>query len=298
MTPFQTALDPTTQAPTTLAATALAPMVLPKARALTDALTAPAVTPAVTDGDRRALAESLRAGLSARSGTRPGRQLTVNGYLLRSPGATPSTPFRWSARTARRAIGLPAVRHCREGAPRTPAEAVAGVVDELATEGKRGLGRPGSLGRWLAGQPAGGRAAVRAEATGWCTTVVGAVEWARLPAADVGPTDQWWAVAGTALRARADVRVAVPPAADGTGGDGGGRTALLTVAAGWPGATSRAELGLAALVAAVNGGEVPARVVGWWPECGRSVLADVDRGFLDATAAAVVETVREVRQAG
>ncbi|HVX23019.1 MAG TPA: hypothetical protein VHB02_16870 [Acidimicrobiales bacterium] len=270
-------------------------MAFPKARALTDMLAAPVVAAAVTEEDRRELAGELRARLHGLlpAGAAGGR-LTVSGYLLRSPSAERSTPFRWSPRTARRTIGLAAARRCLGPGRLAPATAVAVVIGELAAEGRRGLGRSGSVAGWLAGLPGGGRAAVQVEATGWCTTLLEAVEWDRLAGADVGPPDRWWAVGGVSLRGRADVRLGLA----GPGGGGAGGRGLLTVVAGWPGPGSRVELGLAALVAAVGGGEVPGRVVGWWPECGRAVAVAVDRGLLQATAAVVVATVREVRQAG
>ncbi|HEX3946193.1 MAG TPA: hypothetical protein VHW47_00745, partial [Acidimicrobiales bacterium] len=202
---------------------------------------------------------------------------------------------------------------CVGGRSRTPAEAVAEAVADQAEEGRRGTGRDGSLGRWLAGLSAGGLGAVRGEATTWATELLCALEWDRLPGATVGPADQWWDGAGVGMRGRADLRVPIigPGPGDDTEGPSGRPATLLTVVGGWPGPTSRTELGLAALVAAlapiaagdrpgtaqVTGG-VPARVAGWWPECGRAVIAEVDRPLLEATVAAVVGSIRVVVAGG
>jgi len=290
---------------TGLAPTALPPLALRRADALTDVLTSPVRSVTPTGGDRRDLARRMHSALEGLRREQPSRaRLTVTDYLLRAGGAMPSGgtgpsgrlgpsgPFRWSARGARRVVGLAAARRCLSGASRTPVDAAGEVIGELATEGERGLGRPGSVGRWLAGLPAAGRAAVQVEAANWCTALSDAVDWRRLAGAEVGPPDRWWEAAGVAVRSRADLRVP-----RGEPGDRAG-TALLTVVAGWPGTTSQAALGLPALVAAVDGGDIPARVVGWWPECGRAVAVDVDRGFLDVTATAVVDTVRRVLTGG
>jgi hypothetical protein len=281
-----------------LAATSLVPStVLPRAAALTNALLAPAGQ-AVPAPDRVALAERLRTALgrsgSARVGN--GRRLTVGAFFLRTPTAGSATPFRWTARTARRTIGLAAVRACPPGGRRAPADAVADVMAAMAADGRRGLGRPGGVERWLASLPAGGTAAVAAEATIWATGLVGAVTWDRMDGAAVGAADGWWDVGrDVAVRGRADVRVPI-----GAVGGGGPRpAALLTVVGGRPEPTSRVALGLPALVAAVGRSHepVPARVAGWWPECGRALVVPVDGELLDTTAAAVVEAVRAARAA-
>lgn len=275
----------------------LSPTVLPRARTLTDALLSPAAG-TVTGADRRALADRLQDGLPALRPT-PER-LVVGSFLLRetagSAGGRPvggRSPFRWSARTARRTLGLAATRRCLRLTSRTPAEAVARVVDDLAEEGRQGMAGPGSLGRWLATLPAGGVGAVRAEATTWATRLVHAVEWGRIEEAELGPADRWWDCRGVALRGRVDVRVRT---GQGPGTNRG--TVLFTTATGWPAGTGRAELGLAALVAAVAGDEIPVRLVGWWPECGRAQVLEVDRRLLEGTADAVVAAVSGAVEGG
>ena len=171
---------------------------------------------------------------------------------------------------------------------------MAETMAVMAEDGRRGLGRPGGIEQWLAALPPGGAAAVAAAATVWATGLLHAVTWDRIDGAAVGPADQWWNVgASIAIRGRADVRL---PVGDR---DEGQRTALLTIVGGHPGPASRAALGLPALVAAAGGQQqpIPARVVGWWPECGRAVVLPVDAGLLEATADAVVRAVRAARAA-
>jgi hypothetical protein len=287
-------LAPAPQLSTAQLSTVLCSTALPRATGLTDALLAPA-GPELPVSVLTAVAERLRAAL----GPAPqmpvpataGDRLTVDAFFLRTPTAGTTTPFRWTARTARRTIGLAAVRDCPPGIRRSPGDAVVETMAVMAEDGRRGLGRPGGIEQWLASLAPGGTAAVAAEATVWATGLLHAVTWDRIDGAAVGPADQWWSVsAGLVLRGRADVRLPV-------GGGEGRRAALLTIVGGRPGPASRAALGLPALVAAAGGRRqpMPARVVGWWPECGRALVLPVDAGLLDATADAVVGAVRAAR---
>jgi hypothetical protein len=281
-------------APTPQLSTALSSTALPRATGLTDALLAPA-GPELPVPVLAAVTERLRAALGPTPGTPPaaaGGRLTVDAFFLRTPTAGAATPFRWTARTARRTIGLAAVRACLPGGRRAPGDAVVETMAEMTEDGRRGLGRPGGIEQWLASLAPGGTAAVAAAATVWATGLLHAITWDRTDGAAVGPADHWWNVsAGVVLRGRADVRLPV-----GDGGEGR-RTAVLTIVGGRPGPASRAALGLPALVAAAGGRRqpMPARVVGWWPECGRALVLPVDAGLLDATADAVVGAVRAAR---
>lgn len=236
-------------------------------------------------------------GAGAREGT-----IRVTGYLLRTtriPGtgaagaAAGGGSFAWSPTAARRFLGLAAVRRCVAGTTRSPAEAVVEVTDALVADGRHGLGGVGSLAGWLGGLPHPALAVVEAEAITWATRLWTALEWGRLGhSVEVGGAERHWAPAGApsvSLRRRVDVRVDV--------GVEGAATAFLTMLPGWPGATSRVELGLAALVAAVSGppAGVPQRVAGWWPDSGRAVVVPVDRALLEETATAVVRAVATVR---
>ena len=152
-----------------------------------------------------------------------------------------------------------------------------------------GAGAAGGPAPWLADLSNGARAAVISEAVTWATDLWCALDWERFPSPPrLGPPDRWWSSGqhrSVALRARVDVAGWIPP-------PGGGRASspvLLTVYAGCPGATSRAELGLATLVAVLSNpkGPVPARSVGYWPECGRVVAVPTERTTLERTIDAV-----------
>jgi len=301
-----------TAAPTMSGGTRFPSVGLPRTRWLTDVLTAPAgrrVTVDQLTGLRARLEEALASLVSRTTGT---AAIRVDAYALRSaapglrsgPGAI---PFRWSPLRARRSIGIVAVRDCVEGRARTPAEGVAATVADLVAAARRGDAPAGSLAGWLVRLSGSGRAVVRAEAVTWATRLFGALEWERAGGrAAVGRRDQWWdcpLVHGVGLRGRADVRILAPtaqrdtPDGDGCGNGrrgGDGAVALFTMVGGRPGPTSPVELGLAALVSVLarpgDGG--PARVVGWWPDCGRALVVPVDLTMLERTAAAVEAAVR------
>lgn len=283
---------------------ALAPMALPQAAALTDLLVGEArPTGSAMSG---AQIEAVRCRLETTLGRlrrRAGGPWRVTGYALRraavDPGdATGGPVFRWSATTARRPVGLAGLRAYRTGTARSPADAVAATVASLAADGRHGLGRAGSLTEWIGRLAAPALTIVQAEATAWATSLWTAVEWDRLgPHVRVGgPSPQWSPASspGTSLRGRADVRVTGPDGAE----------TILTVLPGSPGTGSREELGLTALTTALGRGGgpgpgdatvpprvVPARVAGWWPDCGRALVVPVDGALLEETADAVLRAV-------
>ncbi len=273
--------------------TSVSTLALPRCAALTDALLATGPS-ACDDRAIAQLRERLEHGL-ARVANRPCiphgvRVVRIGLYQLSRIASGPcasgtelSPPaFRWSARTARRAIGLAAVRAGLDGRAATPLDAVALVVSDPA--GPFGVGRsgPGSCADWLASLAAPARAAVGAEATTWATQLWTALDWHRLgPPTQVGPADRGWHWAGAvrvALRGRVDVRLA------------GG--ACLTLLDGLPNAGSRSALKLSALVDALakGAGHVPDRVIGWWPDCGKAWIVPIDAPALGETADAVVRS--------
>lgn len=265
------------------ACTVVPPATLPRAAALTDALTAPCGPPLAAD-TAAALEQQLTVALATVAPPADGRRRTVDGYVLgREEHASAPGAFRWTARAARRSVALAALGACLRGECRTPGDAVRRAVEQAA--GQAGLGRSGwaSLGVWLAALPAGGRAAVEAEAVRWATTLLGALEWDRLgPALEVGGPDRWWNLPGRrwlSLRGRADVRAAA-----------GDRPVLACVLPGRPGPSSRAELLLPALVDVLSepGGPAPARVLGWWPASGRTLVVPVDAPGLHELVGRVV----------
>lgn len=287
--------------PAPTAGRTVVPFRLPRATVLTDALLEAAErTPPVADrsGAARFARRLSRAAVGpAAGGGGLGREIRIGAFQValgagREAPPADATPFRWSARTARRALGLPAVRACAEGEAGSPAEAVADVVSSISGRGPHRTGWlahaapvPRALGRWVRGLPVPARHAVAAEATTWATRLWTSVDWGRLPGARVGGDDEWWdGRAGSvrvALRGRADVRWQ-PPGATGAG-------IHLSMLAGWPSESSAAELALSALVPTLRpGGLVPGAVVGWWPDCGKAWVVAVDAPLLDAAADAVV----------
>jgi hypothetical protein len=276
------------------AAATLDPLFLPRASALTDALVAPGAPPitpekAVRWRDRLA-AELAQVAGPVTAGT---SCLRIRAYQLgRSLSGTAVADhrigFRWSARTARRTIGVAAVRACVDGRAPTVADAVAMAMTDPAGVGGVGRDGPGTCADWMATLSRPARTAVAGEATTWATRLWTALEWRRLASPlSVGGPDQWWGPTGPgrlAVQGRADVRVGVP---DRPG-------AYFTMLDGYPRPSARVELTLAALVAVLSrpGDAGPAKVVGWWPDCGRAWIVTVDALALAAAADAVVDAVR------
>lgn len=273
----------------------------PRARELTDVLLAPTPLALSSDGVdhvRRRLLRGIACALGESGRPAVASCVRVGAYQLRgaqlSPCAGPPVPFRWSALTARRVLGLAAVRAGVEGSARTPADAVALVMDEPHRHAGVGRAGAGSCRDWLGSLSRPARALVQAEATTWATHLWTSVEWRRLdPSPIVGPPDRWWELrreARISVRGRADVRFGSP----------GGPTTLLTVLAGVPGGTSRMELLLAALVDALRDGpeRCPSRVVGWWPDCGKAWIVPVHEGGLVACAGEVVRAVEGALSTG
>lgn len=269
----------------------VSPVALPRAGALTDALVAPGPVPgaAAVATVRRQLERGLSeaAGL----GCGPVPCLRVRAFdLVRaadSRQSAPATAFCWTARTARRRVGLAAVRACLAHPGLAPADAVAGVVADPGGPGGTGPRGPGSCADWLATLSPPARALVQAEAAAWATALVTALEWDRAPSLTVGAPDRWWDWRGkvrVALQGRADVRL------QGPGG------AHLLVLGGFPSPAARAALSFSALVDALrsDGAGTPARVVAWWPDCGKAWAAQTDEAALRACAGQVLATARRM----
>ncbi len=306
---------------------------LPRAGALTDAILGQKVSATgrepVGEAEARAVAEGLTRRLSALGDRRPVAPgllrighfqvaCVLSGHAER---AVPSDvgrsgaqrPFRWTARAARRQIGLAALRTGLDGRSATPADAVALVMAEPG--GPAGVGRagPGSCADWISTLPRPARVLVTAEAVAWTTKLWTALDWGRLHPRHlvVGGPDRWWRWTGAgpgagpgagaspdpgalrlAVRGRADIRLG--PA---RGSHGAHRGTHLLVLDGSPGAGTRHALLLSALVDALSSPRaarvqpVPGCVVGWWPDCGKAWVVEVDPGTLTTAADALVETV-------
>jgi hypothetical protein len=189
--------------------------------------------------------------------------------------------FAWSARTARRTIGLAAVRSLLAGETRTPHDAVRARLDAGDREVRDGGRTVSALDRWVVSLGDAGRSAVAAEAVTWATRLWCALDWSALggPGVPVVGRDHWWDSphsALLALRGRADVRTP---------------TAHLVVLSGPRRESVRAELALVSLVEALRSRAEPApapgRVVGWWPDSGHIVRVDPHPSVLTSAADAV-----------
>jgi hypothetical protein len=253
---------------------------------LTTAMVAPLEGPVRLDcaGWRagREAALSALAGLAVRrAGAGPFRVTEHDIRVVLGSDAmdTADEAFAWSARTARRSIGLAAVRSLLAGAARTPHDAVRARL----ADGDRGVREGGRtvshLDRWVASLPAAGRSAVAAEAVTWATRLWCALDWPALDGPLVVGRDHWWDSphsALLALRGRADVR---------TG------SAHLVVLSGPRRESVRAELALVALVEALRARPeaepAPRRVVGWWPDSGHIVRLEPHPSVLTLAADAV-----------
>jgi hypothetical protein len=232
-----------------------------------------------------ASARTALAGLAVRrAGAGPFRvtdhdiRVALSGHAVERDEAA---PFAWSARTARRAVGVAAVRVLLAGGARSPVEAVRARLLESTRWVREGSPCASPLDRWLAGLPAAGRAAVGAEAVTWATRLWCALDW---PAFDTPPVvgrDRWWDSphsALLALRGRAEVRT---------------EHAHLVVLSGPRRDSVRAELALVTLVESLRGRPraMPVRVVGWWPDSGHLVAVDPEPAVLSLVADAVASVL-------
>jgi hypothetical protein len=205
-------------------------------------------------------------------------------------GLTPPTPFEWSARTARRALGLAGLRALTTGAVRSPIEGVVSALDDAVRVAQRGENAASAMDRWLAGLAPAGRAAVQADAVTWATRLWCALDWSAFEEPPTIGRDHWWDSPHSsllALRGRAEVRsIARDPA-------GSPLSVHLVVVGGPRRATIRSELSVAAMVEVLCSPRSlpPGRMVGWWPDSGHLVTLEVDQRALDDGVAAVARTL-------
>jgi phytoene dehydrogenase-like protein len=134
---------------------------------------------------------------------------------------------------------------------------------------------------WLSDLAPAGRAAVGAAAVTWATRLWCALDWNAFTTPPLIGRDHWWDSPHTsllALRGRAEVRTDV---------------AHLVMLSGPRRDTIRAELSVVALVEFLRsrGGNVPGRVIGWWPDSGHMVRVDVEPAVLDGGVAAVARAL-------
>src|SRR3974390_458978 len=228
-------------------------------RALTGPVTAP--DPAVWNLALTG-AERVLAGLAVRRNRADPFRVTDHEIRLAlgsaAEGGDDRTPSAWNARTARRPLGVAAVRMLVSGRARSPVEAVRSRLDECRRWDHEGSPCASALDRWVARLSPAGLAAVGAEAVTWSTRVWCGVDWSSCSSRTVIGRDRWWDSphsALLALRGRADVRM---------------EHHALVVLSGPRRSAIRAELALVTLVDALRtGGRArPGRAVGWWPDSG------------------------------
>ncbi|MCK4175941.1 hypothetical protein [Aciditerrimonas ferrireducens] len=217
------------------------------------------------------------------SGSGPALQGDASWLAGGASGGRQGSP---GGRGLRQPIAREALAALVEGTWASPLEAVRVVAARAAAQaGEDPEGSPWWAG-WLRRAAPGEAAAALAAATTWTSTLWEGIRWDELAGrVRVVTRGQRWRGQGPVsltLRARADLRV------QGEGGVG------LLVAQ--PGAAPEAwatRLGAPALVAALAGepGDVPAWVVGWWPEAGQLRVVTVDEAQLVACARAVGQGV-------
>jgi len=267
---------------------------LPKAASLTEVLLAPSL-PLVDPSEMRRLRHAFECELQLATGPLdPKDRVRVDAYRLRNSMTGKSeadSPFRWTPWTARRPIGVESVRACLSNQRLTPMQATTQAVERLVRRADD-ESRPDSLSGWLARLAIGGRSVVQAEAVVWATQLLTALDWIELGRPVVGG-DRSVAVGSSGqfvLRGQIEVRAR----ARSDDGSFGPQPVLFSMMTGRPGPTASAELGLTALTVALDErhNEIPLRVVGWWPQCGRALVLPVDAAFLGRTCEAVIATVR------
>ena len=238
---------------------------------------------------RERLVASLSAALGDRlvpeRGARPnyyddGIVVSAFGLLERCPrrAARPAQDFVESVATARRRVGLAALR--RIGDDASPATRVAGAVDEvLADRSDLGI----NLAEWIDQLDRAGRAAVAAGAITWAGSVL------RL----VGrhPSIRWADPSSGSSWNVPDRLVRVTASHDALTGSVGTGERLLAVADGPGGAGDRLRAGYLALVRSLGLQHTPLRVTLAAPSRGVLERVDVDDALLTLAVDRVVEHV-------
>jgi hypothetical protein len=217
----------------------------------------------------------------------------VRAALAPPESVTADTPFAWSARTARRALGLTSLRALVTGAVRSPIDGVALAIDDAVRAARQGENAASPMDRWLAGLPPASRAAVQAGAVTWATRVWCAVDWTAFEEPPTIGRDHWWDSPHSsllALRSRAEIRSVARDQA------GSPLSVHLVVLGGPRRATIKFELSVAAVVEVLCARRSlpPGRMVGWWPDSGHLVTVEIDQLALHDGVTAVARTLASV----
>jgi len=251
-------------------------LLAPSPASLVALLTAPAdaTTSCLPDGLRRAVCERLGGG---------GHDvvLRLDAFAVERGPARFGEPFRWTVRASRRTLGTAALRHLEDRVATDPLRAATEAIEALCDRAHRGLARRGTLGTWLATQPAAVRAACAVAAATWATAVAHVVDLdLHHDVVAVGVPDAWVEVPGarTTLHGRADA----VGRAEGRG--------VLRVRDGAPGPRALDGLAVDGLLASLvaGGADRPARILGAWPDAGLCVVVELDAETLRRGARALV----------
>jgi hypothetical protein len=267
---------------------------LPKATALCDLATEPALVPERLDPTLRSALASRLAAVAPGRGNGP---LRLDSWTVLNGERGPKAEFgsfTWSPRAARRLLGVASARRVVMGQEPSPTVAARREVDWLIARASAGDSRPGSLGAWLAEAPRGVLGAVLAEAISHATELVSLLDWGQLgPRATLGGADPVWAVPGApwiSLRGRRDAEITLD-------GERGTR-ALLCLRAGRPAPSARHDLAIVALSDALAHPDhpLPTRVLGVWPSAGKAVSLEIGREEIRGAARLVVDAACRLRQ--
>jgi hypothetical protein len=218
-------------------------------------------------------------------GTKPDRYadgVVVNAFgLLERCGrraANPADDFAETVATARRRVGLAALRRLADDA--SPAADVAAAVDEVLSE-RTDLAR--NLAGWVEQLDRAGRAAVAASSITWCTSVLrlvgldGSTRWA-----DPSSGSHWDVP---------DRLVRVSASHDALRGGVKSGERLLLVADGAGGPSDRLRAAYLALVRSLQSRHAPLRVTLAAPSRGTMERIDVDEALLTLAVDRVAEHV-------
>jgi len=193
--------------------------------------------------------------------------------------AHPAEDYVDSVMTARRRIGLMAMRHL-VGSGRAGELSVADAVGQVMSDPEYW---PKNLRQWVEGLDRAGSAAVASAVITWCHGALRLVgRDARIKWADPVMSPRW-NVPGRVVQLRGSV--------DATIGTVGSGEKLLLLGDGVPGAGDRLRAGYAALLRSVMSAHAPVRVTIGSPATGRRQAFDVGSELLDLATDRVVEVV-------
>jgi hypothetical protein len=232
------------------------------------------------------LRSSLVARLHALSPPRHAPRMRLDAFIVEHGAAVKSTPFAWSARTARRSLGTRAARLIVSGDEPDVLTAAEHEIDRQCDRALRGLVRPGALAAWLAATKGPLRAECAIEAASWAAGLLMLLAPERT-GIRVGIADAWFDIPGarTTLHARRD---AASPRRDGS------RGGILRCSDGTPGLRAVDGLVVDGLVAALSTPDVvpPSRVLGAWPDAGVVLSVEIDSISIRRGAGLLVQCAR------